>query len=175
MAKLICRRGHNEGEEFALREGGNLVGRDDSCQASLFGWQCSRQHCLIRKTGAHYTVEDLDSTNGTFLNGRRIEGPTAMAEGDVLTVGGSVLALSFQPVGRSAARLCRDVTRQLETTEFSVLIDQVSSRADGRHYQHTQRLPRGTWRRLGRFFSHLLGREPGLDAPPAPVAPHPDV
>jgi DNA-binding winged helix-turn-helix (wHTH) protein len=46
----------------------------------------SRHHARILKQNQHYVVEDLDSKNGTFVNGQRITAPTPLADGDVLQV-----------------------------------------------------------------------------------------
>ncbi len=46
----------------------------------------SRYHAEIRREGQSYTVHDLDSKNGTYVNGRRIAGPHALADGDQISV-----------------------------------------------------------------------------------------
>jgi pSer/pThr/pTyr-binding forkhead associated (FHA) protein len=49
----------------------------------------SRRHCRIRRVGAGYTIEDLNSTNFTLLNQQRLEPgrPTALSDGDEVRVG----------------------------------------------------------------------------------------
>lgn len=47
----------------------------------------STHHAVIRKDGAFWVVEDLGSTNGTWLNHKRVEGPTVVKEGDLLQMG----------------------------------------------------------------------------------------
>jgi len=47
----------------------------------------SRTHCRIRGTGGGFVVEDAGSTNGTRLNGRRIQGAEQLRSGDVVKIG----------------------------------------------------------------------------------------
>jgi pSer/pThr/pTyr-binding forkhead associated (FHA) protein len=46
----------------------------------------SGQHCRIRPEAGHFALHDLESTNGTFVNGRRV-GRHQLAEGDVIRIG----------------------------------------------------------------------------------------
>jgi DNA-binding response OmpR family regulator len=46
----------------------------------------SRYHARIRREDDHYVIEDLDSKNGTFVNGRRITGPAVLSDGDQVQV-----------------------------------------------------------------------------------------
>jgi Nif-specific regulatory protein len=54
------------GEEFA-------IGRDPSNRLSIEDPSVSRRHCLIRREGARFRISDLDSSNGTFVQGRPIQ------------------------------------------------------------------------------------------------------
>ena len=60
----------------------------------------SRQHCLIERRASGLTVSDLGSTNGTFLNERRLEQhrPYALVHGDCLILGTLHLAVFFGAV-----------------------------------------------------------------------------
>ena len=55
----------------------------------------SRKHAIIHRTGAEYTIEDLESTNGTFVNKKRIQPhvPQAIKAGDELRFGKLALAV----------------------------------------------------------------------------------
>ncbi len=54
----------------------------------------SRQHCAVRAAGSGYVVVDLGSTNGTKVNGVRIEGEHSLDDSDIISVGG--LHLRFE-------------------------------------------------------------------------------
>jgi serine/threonine-protein kinase len=53
--------------------------------------EISRQHARVARGGAGYTIQDLGSTNGTFVDGRRIEQPEPLSGGEVIEVGGTTL------------------------------------------------------------------------------------
>jgi len=59
----------------------------------------SNEHALLMLRGQQWWVEDLNSRNGTLLNGERLHAPTIISAGDVLTIGSSQLKLEALPVG----------------------------------------------------------------------------
>lgn len=64
------------------------IGRAPGVQFVLDAPLVSRVHCrLTASSEGALLVEDLDSTNGTFVNGARVEGPTMVTEADTLTLG----------------------------------------------------------------------------------------
>jgi len=70
-----------------------VVGRDPTADLSLEDTQASRHHARITPEASGAVVEDLDSTNGTFINGSEIHGSATLAPGDELVVGVTVLQL----------------------------------------------------------------------------------
>lgn len=74
------------GDRFAVRPVTSL-GRDLSNTIVLPDPGASAEHALISARDGHWWLEDLESTNGTFLNGTRLETPTIIAPGDVIRVG----------------------------------------------------------------------------------------
>mgnify|MGYP000232161030 CR=1 FL=1 len=70
-------------DDIALN--GNLyVGRDAGCEVHISNQFISRKHARISVTSTNILLEDLNSTNGTFINGQRIEQPTLIKLGDYL-------------------------------------------------------------------------------------------
>jgi hypothetical protein len=55
--------------------------------------EVSRRHAVLRRSGASVVVEDLDSTNGTFVNGERIRSPITVGPGDQVRVGRTMLEI----------------------------------------------------------------------------------
>jgi DNA-binding winged helix-turn-helix (wHTH) protein len=74
---------------FPLIEGENVIGRDSRCAVHLADAGVSRRHAAIHVTAAarQALLEDLGSTNGTFVGRRRITAPTVLADGDVVRIG----------------------------------------------------------------------------------------
>jgi hypothetical protein len=78
------------GQQYALRQGENLIGRGSDCNFVVASERASRHHALIRWDGHRATIMDLGSTNGTRLNDRRLEPnqPGPLNVGDRLELGG---------------------------------------------------------------------------------------
>lgn len=68
-----------------------VIGRQSGCDLVLDDAEASRRHARVVPTGDGHAVEDLDSTNGTLVNGSRIGVMTRLAHGDRLEIGESVL------------------------------------------------------------------------------------
>ncbi|HEX6580348.1 MAG TPA: FHA domain-containing protein [Actinomycetota bacterium] len=66
------------------RQDGDLVVEDP---------EVSRRHAVLRRSGGSVVVEDLDSTNGTFVNGERIRSPITVGPGDQVRVGRTMLEI----------------------------------------------------------------------------------
>jgi pSer/pThr/pTyr-binding forkhead associated (FHA) protein len=71
------------------------IGRSVANDLVLHDGLISRQHAQIRRHEGGAVLQDLDSTNGTFLNGKRISGPQALRPGDVVRLGHTELV--FEP------------------------------------------------------------------------------
>ncbi len=74
-------------------EGEVIVGRAPECAVSLDDEFASNLHAKIYQAEGRYYVEDLGSTNGTYVNGRRIHYPTELRNGDRIKIGRMVLEL----------------------------------------------------------------------------------
>jgi len=71
----------------AANDGSITFGHDPSCDQVLDSPQISRRHARARLTQSGVFIEDLGSTNGTFVNGRRVTAPLLAQPGDVVSLG----------------------------------------------------------------------------------------
>jgi hypothetical protein len=88
--RLVVQRSPSleEGGEFPLNSAPVTVGRGGQNDLVLSGDEfASARHARIEMRGDGVWVQDLDSTNGTFVNGSRVAGAQRMGAGDVLRVG----------------------------------------------------------------------------------------
>ena len=85
MARLILRSDAGE-REIPLADDKVVIGRDPSVTIPIQDTKSSRKHCEVRKEAGGWVVEDLGSSNGTQLNGGRIE-KRLLRGGDVITIG----------------------------------------------------------------------------------------
>ncbi len=84
--------GVEEGSEFELDSGALTIGRDESNDIVIARDEfASATHARIEPRGNGVWVEDLGSTNGTYLNGVRMKQPKRLQAGDVIRVGESDL------------------------------------------------------------------------------------
>jgi pSer/pThr/pTyr-binding forkhead associated (FHA) protein len=69
------------------------VGRSDKCQIVLQDAYASQVHARFFPKGEAVMVEDMGSTNGTYLNRQKVSGPTEIFKGDRVKIGKTVLEL----------------------------------------------------------------------------------
>ncbi len=75
------------GREHLLSGETITIGRAVECDIVITSKRVSRQHARVRREGGEVVLQDLDSTNGTFLNNERVMEPTALHDGDHISVG----------------------------------------------------------------------------------------
>ncbi len=92
--------GEHRGEQWLLDEDSMTLGRGEECDIVIPLRQISRQHIRFRRNGAEYTVEDMASKNGTWVNGTRLEGSTGLMPGDEISLARSV-TLKFVGAGNT--------------------------------------------------------------------------
>jgi pSer/pThr/pTyr-binding forkhead associated (FHA) protein len=63
------------------------IGRQSGCTITIRDTNVSREHAQLRRRPNGWTIRDLGSTNGTKLNGVRVEGEQMLANGDVIMLG----------------------------------------------------------------------------------------
>lgn len=87
--KLVFRSGPRSDEELEIdremvlgREGADIEIEDSAV---------SRKHAILRPAGDNLEIEDLESTNGTYVNGMKIDAPTTLEPGDFINIGQSTL------------------------------------------------------------------------------------
>ena len=141
MTKLACIRGDNKGDEFALAEGANVIGRTNECGVTLFDKKCSRSHCLIHKRGKYCTIEDNQSTNGTFLNDKPLKPGknVSLNTGDRIRIGRTVLEVSNKPVGNLLTQTAVDVTAEMQSKQYDKLLSSAAMEASKNHDRKKQK------------------------------------
>lgn len=92
---LIVRGGRHEGQEIRVgKRKKYYIGRAEDCQLRANTDSVSRHHCALMIEEPDVLIRDMGSTNGTYVNGERINGSHALNNGDILAVG----ALKFEVV-----------------------------------------------------------------------------
>jgi len=96
-ANLVVRQGTQAGMSFPLAGNQVVIGREEGLDIVLQDPEASRRHVRISWHGGSFVVEDMGSTNGTFVNGVQITAPQILNPGDSIGIGQTVLV--FQMAG----------------------------------------------------------------------------
>jgi pSer/pThr/pTyr-binding forkhead associated (FHA) protein len=94
-----------------------VLGRDTSADVVLDDGQISRRHARVTPSNGGVVVEDLESTNGTFVNDDEVQAPVELRPGDQLLVGVTLLQLRSPEQVRVQASAVRAVPPGLATPE----------------------------------------------------------
>jgi len=88
---LIIVRGPGTGQTFTLGADPVIVGRESQMAKFVIADPAvSRRHAQISRHGDAYVIEDLNSTNGTFINAKRVVGAVPLTPGDLIELGTAV-------------------------------------------------------------------------------------
>jgi pSer/pThr/pTyr-binding forkhead associated (FHA) protein len=85
--RLVVKKGASGKRTMRLKSEETIIGRRQDCDLRIRSSEVSRRHCLLSFQDGVLHVEDLDSVNGTFLNGVRVAGRQVIRPGDRLEVG----------------------------------------------------------------------------------------
>ncbi|HQN04015.1 MAG TPA: FHA domain-containing protein [Anaerolineaceae bacterium] len=95
--RLVLSVGPNAGRFFPIVKADTIIGREAGDDIIIKDPEISRKHARIFLQGANYFIEDLGSTNGTSVNGARIQIASPLRVGDVIKLGEKT-SLVFEPI-----------------------------------------------------------------------------
>ncbi|MEO7352606.1 MAG: FHA domain-containing protein [Marmoricola sp.] len=91
--QVVIVEGGNKGEAVSLEEAPLLIGRGNDAAIRLDDDYVSTRHARIANSGEQWFVEDLGSTNGTYVGTTRITQPTALQLGTQVRIGKTIMEL----------------------------------------------------------------------------------
>ncbi len=114
--RLVLRAdsGLSVGKFYPLDEVRNILGRRLDVHVPLEDVKASREHAVIDIQNGFYILSDLSSTNGTFINGQRVQEPARLRVGDRIRVGNTTFVLDLYENARA-----RDSKRWDEPTRIT--------------------------------------------------------
>ncbi len=95
--RLIVRRGPQPNQSYDLNKDIVTLGRDITNDIVINDPEVSRHHMRLTRGAGGFTLEDLGSTNGTFVNGQRLTGARPLRPGDMVGLGETV-TLAYESV-----------------------------------------------------------------------------
>lgn len=95
--RLIVRRGPQPNQTYELNKDITTLGRDITNDIVINDPEVSRHHMRMTRGAGGFTIEDLGSTNGTFINGQRLTGARPLRNGDMIGLGETV-TLGYESV-----------------------------------------------------------------------------
>jgi pSer/pThr/pTyr-binding forkhead associated (FHA) protein len=102
MIILRVQEGHEAGRGYQLAKVPVTLGRDELCDISIVDGRMSRQHAMIFFYAPDFYIKDLGSTNGTFVNDRRVK-QQVLKNGDQIKVGSTRLEFILTVLDQSAS------------------------------------------------------------------------
>ena len=93
MASLLVVSGKARGDYYRLTDGKVVVGRDEHADIQIVDEMVSRHHMeiMFKDENEDCQVNDLNSANGVFVNGRRAREETSLTDGDTIRIGETML------------------------------------------------------------------------------------
>lgn len=101
-ASLWLQHGPQPNLRHNLEKEQTTIGRSAGNELVLVDPEVSRRHARVVRKSGYFAIEDLGSTNGTFVNGQRISRLTALAHGDIIDLGDTV-RLRYEVTGPAEA------------------------------------------------------------------------
>ena len=153
--KLSVRQGPRPNLVFELDGDSYTIGREAGNEIVIEDPQVSRRHATLTRQGASYMLEDIGSTNGTYVNGKRVTAPVLLSNGDMIGLADTIVLAVQAPVGAA-------------TGEATVV-------SDAAHYDAAHYTPPTQPAFTPPVVQQLAARQPAYSPPPqyAPPASEP--
>src|SRR5258706_4935996 len=96
MPSLVFTAGPIAGRRYKLGDGEYVIGRRSDCQIFVPDMRVSRQQARLWRDGEGWTLEDLGSNNGTYVNGVRVQGSTQVRHEDEIMIANNKIRVEAQ-------------------------------------------------------------------------------
>jgi predicted component of type VI protein secretion system len=103
--KFVMRSEPNPGTEFLLEDPEIMIGRESTCSLVINDAEVSRKHARVIWQASNYVIEDVGSTNGTFINGKRLTSPFVLQGGEIITLGENIVLVFESALDPDATRM----------------------------------------------------------------------
>lgn len=155
MPYILCVEGANSGEEWYVGTSSVMLGRSKEVEVTVLDTKASREHARIFFRGGEHFIEDLGSTNGTYVEHQKIEKPTLLKEENFFQVGQTLFLFSKTSLRERAGQLAHVVQDDLmerpelrKTALTGALHDMVQDVVAKKrvHIRHNKKIRPGSFR-----------------------------
>jgi pSer/pThr/pTyr-binding forkhead associated (FHA) protein len=98
QASVVIIKGYAQGMEYLVEKEYTVIGRDKTADIALKDPLISRQHAVIIYHDRNYSIKDMESTNGTYMSGARIQ-EADLHHGDKFRIGDTTLQFILEDTG----------------------------------------------------------------------------
>jgi len=123
---LLIVQGNDQGRRFTLTEASSTIGRDSNNAIRLHDFEVSRRHAEIFRNESGCFLRDLESSNGTFVNGRRVK-THRLANGDQILIGKTTALFASRAIDSGARDPLVDVLQDADGSSGSRVLHSLSS------------------------------------------------
>ena len=125
---IITSAGERDYSSFPLQNRDYVIGRGDHCDIVIRHPAISREHAVIYMDNGRYAIQDRNSRNGVFINGKKLEQPVYLEEKDVIMIAGKMIIYScntlFLKMTTSGIELTMShLTKQVNKGSKTILSD----------------------------------------------------
>jgi pSer/pThr/pTyr-binding forkhead associated (FHA) protein len=119
---LVVAQGAHQGKEIPIKQAQFVIGRDPECQLRPASPMISRRHCAVLVREGKVWVRDFGSTNGTQVNGQRVEGEVELHNGDTLKADPLVFTLRVEAAAPPPATKPKPAADPMEDDSIAALL-----------------------------------------------------
>jgi predicted component of type VI protein secretion system len=123
-ARLVVDLGRQGKKTLHIHATETIIGRRRNCGVRIKSSEVSRRHCLISKRDGYLAVEDLESVNGTYINGTRVVGKQLLRPGDHLEIGPLSFVVEYEMTQAVLDRLESSATKDEGIDVLQVIDEQ---------------------------------------------------
>src|SRR5438105_4953682 len=124
--RLVVDKGSTKQRTWELHHKETVIGRRRDCDLRILSAEVSRRHCVLIIDDGYVNLEDLDSINGTFINGSRVVGKQVVRPGDHLEIGPLEFIVEYELSRSVQERLAQQGLQEEQELEVLPMADEAS-------------------------------------------------
>ena len=118
MGQLVILEGSDQGKTYILRTR-NILGRNKDCSLVINDKKTSGNHCKIESINrSEFSITDLNSSNGTFVNGKKVSPGQKLQYGDIILLGETLMVYQALQSSQTNSTMIFDSNRLMDVEKI---------------------------------------------------------